>query len=235
MTRTALVLRHVHFEDLGSFEEVLLSEGYEVRYGDVGTTDFCSGNPCSPDLLVILGGPIGANDDVYPFLEDERLFIGRRLAGKLPTLGICLGAQLIATALGGRVYPAAAREIAISAVKLTPAGLQSPLRHLDGVAVLQWHGDTYSLPAGAANLASTELTEQQAFSLGSNILGIQFHPEVQTGIAFERWLVGHASELQECAVDVPALRREAWDVGPRLQTAAQSLLKEWLAALDMAG
>jgi GMP synthase (glutamine-hydrolysing) len=235
MTRIALVLRHVHFEDLGSFEEVLMSEGYEVRYSDVGSADFCSGDSCSPELLVILGGPIGANDDTYPFLEHERRFIARRLAGKLPTLGICLGAQLIAAALGGRVYPADDKEIGFSRLRLTPAGLHSPLRHLDGVDVLHWHGDTYSLPAGAANLASTELTEQQAFSLGRNVLGIQFHPEVQTGVAFERWLVGHACELRGCAIDVPALRTRARDIGTQLQKAARHMLREWLATLDMTG
>lgn len=232
MTRIALVLRHVHFEDLGLFEEVLMLEGYEVRYSDVGSADFCSGDSCSPELLVILGGPIGANDDTYPFLEHEQRFIARRLAGKLPTLGICLGAQLIAAALGGRVYPADTKEIGFSRLSLTADGLHSPLRHLDGVDVLHWHGDTYSLPAGATNLASTELTDQQAFSLGRNVLAIQFHLEVQTGVAFERWLVGHTCELKGCAVDVAALRSQAHDVGPELQMAAQRMLREWLARLD---
>ena len=230
MTRTALVLRHIPFEDLGTFGPVLNEAGYAIRYVTVGDPGFPGQNPIEPDLLVILGGPIGVYEDaIYPFLKAERAFIMKRLETKRPTLGICLGAQLIAASLGAPVFPAGVKEIGFAPVDLTEAGRTSPLRHLDGVPVLHWHGDTYVLPEGATNLASTSLVQQQAFSIGETILGIQFHPEAETGPEFERWLVGHAAELAGAGIDVPGLRRDAERYGKPLALAAGALFEEWLA------
>ncbi|MDI7863512.1 glutamine amidotransferase [Rhizobiaceae bacterium n13] len=230
--KTALILRHVHFEDLGSFAEPLQVAGYSVRYSNVGDPGFCSGDPLAPDLLVVLGGPVGVYDDkAYPFLAAERAFIAARLAARLPTLGICLGAQLIAAALGARVFPTGIKEIGFSRLTLTDAGRSGPLRHLDGVAVLHWHGDTYSLPCGAANLASSALVEQQGFAIGENVLGLQFHPEAETDQRFERWLVGHAAELAAAKIEPQALRNEARQHGEALKDAARMMLRDWLAAV----
>ena len=110
MKQRVLAFRHVHFEDLGSFESVFESAGYVVQY-----CDFAIDDPvriAAPDILVVLGGPIAAYDtEHYPFLHDELELITTRLASGLPTLGICLGAQLMARALGARVYPMSAKEI----------------------------------------------------------------------------------------------------------------------------
>lgn len=231
MTKTALALRHVHFEDLGLFADILTEAGYDIRHSDVGDADFCGGDPHAADLLVILGGPIGVYDDHYPFLNAERAFIRARLDSSLPTLGICLGAQLIAAALGEKVVPTGLKEIGFSKLVLTDAGMSSPLRHLENVAVLHWHGDTYSLPPGSTNLASSALVEQQAFSIGKNVLGLQFHPEAETDLRLERWLVGHAAELGAAGIDIEALRRDAAMYGPPLANAARALLHEWLAGL----
>jgi len=235
MTKSALVIRHIHFEDLGSFGDVLTEAGYDIRYTNVGDADFCSGDPLAPDLLIILGGPIGVYETVYPFLDTERDFIRTRLAKNLPTLGICLGAQLIAAALGEKVFATGLKEIGFSELALTEEGKSSPLAHLEGVAVLHWHGDTYSLPKAAKNLASSSLVEQQAFAIGINILGLQFHPEAENDEHFERWLVGHAAELSGAGIDIPALRRDAQTYGPRLRQAARSMLGQWLAGLDLGG
>ncbi|WP_117194468.1 glutamine amidotransferase [Rhizobium terrae] len=233
MSKTALALRHVHFEDLGTFAKPLADAGYEIRYSDVGDADFCNGDPSTPDLLIILGGPIGVNDDAYPFLDTEWTFIRTRLAAGRPTLGICLGAQLIAAALGEKVLPTGIKEIGFSRLTLTDAGRLGPLRHLEDVAVLHWHGDTYSLPLGAVNLAASKVVEQQAFSIGRNVLGLQFHPEAKTDGTFERWLVGHAVELAAARVDVPSLRQSAKDNGPRLRQTAALMLHDWLAGLEV--
>ncbi|KQT42085.1 glutamine amidotransferase [Aureimonas sp. Leaf454] len=193
MTKTTLVLRHVHFEDLGSFAGPLQDAGYDIRYSEVDDPDFCAGDPLQPDLLVVLGGPVGVYEgEAYPFIAVEREFIRARLREGRPTLGVCLGAQLIASALGADVFSSGVKEIGFSPLRLTAEGATGPLRHLASLPVLHWHGDTYDLPAGAANLASTAFIENQAFAIGSNVLGLQFHAEVETSRGFERWLVGHA-------------------------------------------
>lgn len=233
MTKTATVLRHIHFEDLGSFANVLADNGYAVRYRDVGDDDFLDFSTLADDLLVVLGGPIGVYEDaIYPFLTRERDLIAQRLAAQRPTLGICLGAQLIAAALESKVFPSGVKEIGLAALTLSEAGAGSVLRHLRGIPVLHWHGDTYELPTGAQNLASTPLVAQQAFQIGNHVLGLQFHAEVDPSVGFERWLVGHASELAGAGIDIVALREDARKAGPELVTASRTLLGEWLSGLD---
>lgn len=119
------------------------------------------------DLAVVLGGAIGVYDQVlYPFLKDEKDLIRKRLESQKPLLGICLGAQLIASVLKSRVYPGKGKEIGWGGVELTEAGRKSPLRFLDGYRpVLHWHGDTFDLPEGAELLASTPVSPHQAFRM----------------------------------------------------------------------
>jgi GMP synthase (glutamine-hydrolysing) len=233
MRKTALALRHVHFEDLGSFGDELAARGYDITYSDVGDDSFCEGDPCANDLLVVLGGPVGAYEDAYPFLDIEWKFIRTRLEAGMPTLGICLGAQLIASALGEKVYASGVKEIGFSPLMVTEEGHDSPLAHFDGVQVLHWHGDTYTLPIGALNLASTSAIEHQAFALGPNVLGLQFHPEVETDGRFERWLVGHSAELAGCGIDIDGLRRDAKVYGHGLKMAAHMMLHDWLTGLEI--
>lgn len=233
--KSALVIRHVHFEDLGTFAAPLRCADYGIEYRDVGTADFLDFAPDAPDLVVVLGGPIGAYEDrTYPFLQREVEVLAARLKTGRPTLGICLGAQLIARASGARVLPLGIKEIGFDPISLSEAGRAAPLRHLDGVPMLHWHGDTYDLPAGATLLASTPKTVQQAFSIGNNILGLQFHPEADAGVAFERWLVGHACELVAAKIDIGKLRDDATQYGATLATAADSMMTAWLEQLHAA-
>lgn len=232
MVKQAVAVRHVHFEDLGTFEAVLASAGYEVSYRDVGVHDLGTLEPVEPELLVVLGGPIGVyEDEAYPFLERERDLLKARLAANRPTLGICLGAQLIAAALGARVYPSGVKEIGFAPIALTEAERSGPLRHLANVPVLHWHGDTFDLPEGARHLASTKVCFNQAFALGPNVLGLQFHPEPDLSGGLERWLIGHAAELAAAHIDPRALRAEALRIAPALRGAAQRMLTAWLAEL----
>lgn len=234
MNREVLAVRHVYFEDLGSFERVLGDRGRPVRYVDVGFARIGALNPLSASLMVILGGPINAVDDArYPTLTPLAGMIEKRIAAGLPTLGICLGAQLIARVLGARVYAGPRPEIGWTPLTLTPAGHASPLAHLDAAStsMLHWHGDTFDLPDGATRLASTALCENQAFAWGENVLGLQCHPEVRAD-RFEPWLIGHASEIVSAGVDVNALRADTARHGPQLEAQASRMFGEWLDTVD---
>jgi GMP synthase (glutamine-hydrolysing) len=225
------VVQHLAFENLGSFAQPLREMGHVVRYVQAGVDDVAQAIDAA-ELLVVLGGPIGAYEtDRYPFLIDELAALARRLVARRPTLGICLGAQLIAKALGAAVYPGGRKEIGWGELQLPPAGLQSPLRSLEGVRVLHWHGDTFDLPKDAELLASSAAYPHQAFRVGSNVLALQFHPEALTQ-QFECWLIGHTQELAAAGVDVPTLRLQARTQGPLLEQASQAMLKAWLADLD---
>ena len=230
-TRTLLAIRHVAFEDLGSLAAPLEDAGYAITYHDVADGGLDTLDPLAPDLLVVLGGPIGVGDAaIYPCIGEELKLLRRRLARDRPTLGICLGAQLIAAALGARVYPASRKEIGWEPIELTAAGRAGPLGVLDGLPVLHWHGDTFDLPTGGELLASTTVCPHQAFSRGANVLALQFHVEAGRG-GFENWLVGHAGELTGVGVNVNRLRAETAEITPRIEQAARAMIEAWLAGL----
>jgi GMP synthase (glutamine-hydrolysing) len=229
--KRALAVRHVHFEDLGSFGPVLAAHGYDIAYADAGLDDLTAIDAASPDLLVILGGPIGAyEEDRYPLLEEELALIGRRLESARPILGLCLGAQLMARALGAEVKPGPTKEIGWGPVILSEAGKASPLRHLGSEPVLHWHGDAFDLPEGAERLASTGICPNQAFSKGRAVLGIQFHPEASVD-GFERWLIGHAVEIAGAGLSPDILRRETRLYAPAAAERGRRVLAEWLKGL----
>ena len=114
---------------------------------------------------------------------------------------------------------------------MTEAASATPLRHLAPTPVLHWHGDTFDLPEGATHLASTALCRNQAFAVGSNILGLQFHPEADPAAGIEPWLIGHAAELASAGIDPRALRDGAKALGLSLLAKAQAMLTEWLNGL----
>jgi GMP synthase (glutamine-hydrolysing) len=137
----------------------------------------------------------------------------------------------MARALGAQVYPAPTKEIGWGELQLSELGRVGPLRHLAGVSVLHWHGDTFDLPEGAELLASTEICPNQAFSLGTQVHACQFHPEV-SGRGFDRWLIGHAVEIAAVPGITPAaLRHDTERLPPKCTSRGEAFLTEWLAAL----
>ena len=229
--KTALILRHLGFEDLGVWHATLAARGFEITYCDVPTADLASLDDARADLMVVLGAPVGAYDEeLYPFLTPELALIERRLASDKPLLGVCLGAQLIARALGAKVAPMGAKEIGFGRLDLTSAGAASPLRHVADWPVLHWHGDQFELPDGATLLASTATCRHQAFSLGARVLGLQFHLEADAAV-IEHWLVGHCAELLAAGRDPRDIRADAARYGPALAERAEAVLGQWLEEL----
>ena len=155
--RCCLAVRHIAFEGLGLLDDLLVARGFSSRYLDAGVDAIAADTLLDADLVVILGGPIGVYEgEAYPFLAGELAAIAARLASKRPTLGICLGAQMIAKALGAAVAPGPRKEIGWAPIELTEEGRTSVLAPLTDTPVLHWHGDNLDLPAGAARLAATE-------------------------------------------------------------------------------
>jgi GMP synthase (glutamine-hydrolysing) len=231
--RSAVAIRHVAFEDLGLLSAILDQAGWTVSYCDASVNDLAHRSIANADLLVVLGGPIGVYDsEAYPFLNDETRLLERRLAQDRPTLGICLGSQLMARALGARVYPGLIKDIGWGPVTLTSEGEASCLSALgSGGPVLHWHGDTFDLPDNALRLASTPNYENQAFAYGKSALALQFHLEADPSW-LEEWYVGHAVELAAVKVSVPALRLATAGVAESLRQQAETVFGRWLADID---
>lgn len=226
--KTALALRHLAFEDLGLLEPLLRRRGFDVRYHEAGVDDLKTIDLDAIDLLVVLGGPVSAEDETgYPWLVDEVALVRRRIESERALLGICLGAQLMARALGAVVRPMGGKEIGFAPLSMTEAGRCTALAELAGQPVLHWHGDQFALPAGLPSLAATPACPHQAFAPHARALALQFHPEVDPA-RIEQWLIGHGDELTAAGIPPQTLRHAAKQQGPGLAEALKRLMQRWL-------
>lgn len=207
----ALVLQHIAVEGPGSLAPLLRTRGWDLDTVALYAGDRVPAQPRAYQAIIVMGGPMGVYDeDTYPFLRAEHEFLQQAIAQEVPLLGICLGAQLLARALGARVYRNARREIGWYTVDLTPAGradalfadVGSPLR------VFEWHSDAFDLPAGATHLAWSADCAHQAFRYGDRTYGILFHLELLPEM-IRAWLKAFHAELAEEADRVSAAQIEA--------------------------
>lgn len=221
---SVLVLRHVPHEHPGRLGPALQARGFHTR-----TIDFFADAHARPSLdavaaLLVMGGPMNVDEATrYPFLATGVRLIERALAQSLPVLGICLGSQLLAKALGARVYPNARKEIGWYPIFPTPAArddlLLQPFHPRE--TVFHWHGDTFDLPAGAVLLVRSAVCQHQAFRYGTTAYGVQFHVET-TPDMLSAWLAVPENQAElaalppDQAVDLTALHAATQEHATRL-------------------
>ena len=231
-----LVLQHIACEPPGVYEDVLNERGAAIQ-----RVELDEGEPLPDwrafDAIIAMGGPMGALDEVdHPWLADEKRLIGDAVRSGLPFWGVCLGVQLLAASLGARVYPGSAPEVGLLPVTLTDAALVDPVfagmpREL---LSLQWHGDTFDLPDGAALLAGSPAYPNQAFRFGTAAYGVQFHLEVSPGLAREWADVPAYAESLERVLGPGALERLLAELEARsdgVLSDGRRLFERWLEAV----
>lgn len=185
-------LQHVPFEGLGSIESWLKKSGSEITHTPFFESDDLP-DINEIDLLVVMGGPMSVNDETqFPWLVKEKEFVRRAIEQGKPVLGVCLGAQLIASAMGAKIYPNRFKEIGWFPVHGVPAQDSSVFSFPPSLEAFHWHGETFDLPPGAVRIARSEGCENQGFQLGSSVIGLQFHLETTPGSA--RSLVAHCGD-----------------------------------------
>ena len=231
--KRALIIRHVPYEGVAGYRDPIEAAGYHVDRIDVADPAFSSLDLREPDLLIMMGGPMGVYEaDRHPWIACQMRRLALRLAADRPTLGVCFGAQMIAAALGAKVYAGPRKEVGFHPVKLHPHAKTSPLRHIEGVPVLHWHGDTFTRPEGVEFLASSHVYDHQAFRRGKNILGLQFHAEMGLDPRFDAWIEEWPESVVEAGGTEADLRAAHAELGPKAVAAGQAMIAEWLEGLD---
>jgi GMP synthase-like glutamine amidotransferase len=232
-----LVLQHIACEPPGVFEDVMRERGSAIV-----RVELDEGEPIPDDMvfdaIVVMGGPMGAYDDAeHDWLAGEKRYLAQAAAAGTPIFGACLGAQLLAAALGGRAYPGDQPEVGVLDVELTAAGRDDrvtgalPARF----PTLQWHGDTFDLPPGAELLARSPAYPNQAFRWGEAVYAVQFHIEVTEAMAAEWAAVPAYAQALEAVRGPGALDALLADFAaraPEMQRHARALFERWFALVS---
>lgn len=231
-----LVLQHVPYEPLGTLNPLLKEAGFRLRYVNFGRDHAQKPSLDGYAALIILGGPMNADDTSgYPHLATELELITDAIERDISILGICLGAQLLAKALGGSVAAGAGREIGWHEVELTEDGQRDPVLSTFGARreVFQWHDDVIELPPDCVHLASSERCPAQAFRYGEHAYGFQFHLEADSAL-IERWLdvPQHQSVFADGALDPAEIRNKIDASIEPLMSLSNSTFSRWVERFD---
>ena len=234
-----LVFQHVPYEPLGTLDPLLKQAGFRIRYVNFGRDATQRPSLDGYAAVIVLGGPMNADQiDTHPNLQTEVEILREALERDMSALGICLGAQLLAKALGGRVTRNAVREIGWHDVELTADGQVDPV--LSGFAqrqrVFQWHEDGIELPANAVHLAHSQASPVQAFRHGEHAYGLQFHLEASASL-IERWLsvpVHEAVLAEEIGhIDPDRIRQQVPDNIEALEALSRETFSRWIDRFEL--
>lgn len=234
--KKVLVIQHVECEGLGTMGAVLRRAGFAPEFIKVFRGQTLPRNARGYSAVVALGGPMGVyEEDIHPFIGAELRLIESVLRAGLPFLGVCLGSQMLARAAGARVYKGKGKEIGWYRLRLTAEGMADRLflGFPEEFTVFQWHGDTFDVPPGAVNLASSEMFPHQLIRVGRNAYGVQFHLEV-TGDMIKDWIEVNAGELEALkgVIDPGKIVEETPGNIPDLFRYGNTAVERFLRAID---
>ncbi len=223
--KQALCLQHVPFEGPGVFERILKRQRFNLTRRIVPTEGL---PPDAGDFLLVMGGPMSVNDP-DPWIQQELNFIRDAVHAGVPYLGVCLGSQMLAKAMGGRVYKGPTVEIGMTPIQLTPDGRHDRLLDSfpDSLDVIEWHGEGIELPPGATALASSAHFPVQAFRCGANALGLLFHIELDPQ-GLDRLCRNCPGDLSRAGLTADGLRASALPHLDRLHEWAGQLVDRLL-------
>ena len=234
MQKRCLAVRHVTFEGLGALAPLLEDYGYSTCYIDAAAGELKTDIWVDTDLIIVLGGPRSVYEaDKYPFLREEIDGVRARLVAGRPLLGICLGAQIMAAALGADVHASGSREVGWHEVALTDCGKKSCLCAIDGKPIPHWHGDNCVLPEGCELLAYNDFCPVQAYRKLPHQLALQFHLEARPEW-IERWFINHADDLPLAGLTEADIRAQARDFGTASFNTARDVFASWLDCVEKA-
>ncbi|MFQ5354181.1 MAG: type 1 glutamine amidotransferase [Thermodesulfobacteriota bacterium] len=227
-----LVLQHVKAEGPGLIGAAARAEGFSLRTIRLFAGEKLPSKSREYSALVVLGGPMGVYDEAdYPYIGDELLLIKSAFRLKIPVLGVCLGAQMMARAAGAEVRRGGTKEIGFYSISLTPEGrIDSLLLGLPSeFTVFQWHGDTFDIPEGAENLAASADFENQLLKVGSNSYGLQFHIEVTEAMVRDFLLAGSDELRRAPYIKAPeVIMSEAREMLPAIHGIGRAIISRFL-------
>jgi GMP synthase (glutamine-hydrolysing) len=235
-----LVFQHVPYEPLGTLDPLLKAAGFRIRYVNFGRDPEMRPTLDKYAALIVLGGPMNSDQiDSYPNLQTEVEVLREAIDRDMSVLGICLGAQLLAKALGGSVCRNPTREIGWCDVELTEEGTKDPVlsTFASRQRVFQWHEDGIQLPGGVSHLARSPASEVQAFRFGEHAYGFQFHLEVDSPL-IDRWLTVPANqpilEAEKGNIDPELIREQTRESIDELQALSVQTFSRWVDRFELA-